>query len=163
MKLIDYRSGLTILVFGFLLLLNFTVTAKEPVLETLVITNAEGKAINYQVEIARTPSQTQRGLMFRDTLAADRGMLFIYKPERPAAMWMKNTILSLDMLFIDSQGVIIKIAEKTTPFSLASIESGGSVRAVLELNAEQAELHKFVVGDKVSHPLFDETVEPQKE
>lgn len=163
MKLIDYRSGLKVLIFGFLLLLNFTVTAKEPVLETLVITNAEGNAINYQVEIARTASQTQRGLMFRDTLPADRGMLFIYKPERPAAMWMKNTILSLDMLFIDSQGVIINIAENTTPFSLASIESGGPVRAVLELNAGQAELHKFAVGDKVTHPLFEEAAGPQKE
>lgn len=163
MIVIANKYWLKALVFCCLSVAMFSVMAKEPVLETLVITPAQGKAVEYNIEVARTPSQMQRGLMFRDSLPEDQGMLFIYKPERPASMWMKNTILSLDMLFIDNQGVIIHIAENTTPFSLDTIDSGGPVRAVLELNAGQTSKHRIVIGDHVSHPLFEPTVNSPKE
>lgn len=149
-----YKYRVMILACFCLWLSVLPVQAKDPVLEELRITTAGGNSVLYNVEVARTPVQMQRGLMFRDNMPEDRGMLFIYQPERPARMWMKNTILSLDMIFIDANGQIINIAENTTPFSLDTIESGGPVRAVLELNAGQAGKHNFVVGDKVLHPVF---------
>ncbi|MEX2352794.1 MAG: DUF192 domain-containing protein, partial [Gammaproteobacteria bacterium] len=76
-------------------------------------------------------------------------------PERPASMWMKNTILPLDMFFIAADGTIINIAENTTPYSETPIRSGGPVRAVLELNAGQAHKHQFAIGDRVTHSLFE--------
>jgi len=155
MILVTIRQCSSILISLYLLVSILAVQAREPVLELLIITTAEGNAVPYQVEVARTASQMQRGLMFRDTLAEDHGMLFIYEPERPARMWMKNTILSLDMLFIDSQGVIINIVTNTTPFSLDTIESGGPVRAVLELNAGQADKQGLAIGNQVTHPLFE--------
>ena len=143
-------------VLTFLCALTFSVQAKDPVLEQLTIQTAAGATIIYQIEVARTPTQMQRGLMFRDTLPEDRGMLFIYKPERRARMWMKNTILPLDMLFIDAKGEIINIARNTTPYSLDTIDSGGEVRGVLELNAGQADKHGIVIGDTVKHAVFAE-------
>jgi hypothetical protein len=148
------RTTPALLLIG-LCLLSLALEAKGPVLETLAITTAEGKSITYNVEIARTESQMRRGLMFRDSMPEDQGMLFIYIPERTATMWMKNTILPLDMLFIDKDGTIINIAENTKPFSLDTISSGGQVRGVLELNAGQVQKYRFAVGDKVSHTTFE--------
>lgn len=143
------------LLFVCLLLWNIAGQAREPELEPLVITTARGETVEYQVEVARTADQMRRGLMFRDSMPEDRGMLFVYLPERPASMWMKNTILSLDMLFIDAGGRIINIVENTEPYSLKTIPSGGPIRGVLELNAGQAEKHGMAVGDTVSHPIFE--------
>jgi uncharacterized membrane protein (UPF0127 family) len=128
--------------------------AKEPELEALRIKNSDGVTITYNVEIARSSLQMKRGLMFRDYMPENQGMLFIYNLERVATMWMKNTILSLDMLFIDMNGVIVNFAENTTPFSLSTISSGQPVIAVLELNAGQIQLNQFEIGDQITHSLF---------
>ena len=93
--------------------------------------------------------------MYRQSMPEDQGMLFEYRPKQEVSMWMKNTILPLDMLFIDSNGNIIKIAKNTTPYSQKTIASDGVVLGVLELNAGQAEKHGMQVGDQVSHPIFD--------
>ena len=85
--------GLTAALLLASLVLAAPAQAREPQLEPLAITTAGGKTVEYRVEVARTQAQMQRGLMFRDEMDADRGMLFIYEPVRPAAMWMKNTIL----------------------------------------------------------------------
>ncbi len=130
--------------------------AREPELEAFSVTTHDGTVIEYNVEIARTAAQMRRGLMFRDSMPENQGMLFIYQPDRVATMWMKNTILSLDMLFIDSKGLIVNIAENTTPFSLARISSGEPVRAVVELNAGQVEKHGIQIGDRVNHTAFDQ-------
>ena len=139
-----------------LMLLVSILQAKEPELEAFSVTTSDGKVVEYQVEIARTMSQMRRGLMFRDSMPENQGMLFIYQPERIATMWMKNTILSLDMLFIDSNGLIVNIAENTTPFSLDRISSGQAIRAVVELNAGQVEKHGIQIGDRATHPLFEQ-------
>jgi len=131
------------------------IPARDHNLEELIITNSVGLSVSYNIEIARTSAQMQRGLMFRDSMPENQGMLFIYLPERPASMWMKNTILPLDMFFIDRHGIIINIAEDTIPFSTEPIRSDGDVRAVLELNAGQARKHQIATGDKVTHPLFE--------
>jgi len=131
------------------------VQAEESGYEDLSISTSGGKLIKYRVEIARTPSQMRRGLMFRDSLPENQGMLFIYQPERVASMWMRNTILSLDMIFIDKAGKIVFIEENTVPFSLESISAGTPVRAVLELKAGQVHKHSIDIGDKVLHPAFE--------
>jgi uncharacterized membrane protein (UPF0127 family) len=150
-------SGRRILLFlcCLLCLIGGAAQAKEPVLEALTVTTAAGKVIDYRIEVAKTPTQMQRGLMFRDTMPADQGMMFIYVPARTARMWMKNTILSLDMLFVDEDGIIINIAENTTPYSVDTISSAGPVRAVIELNAGQVATHGIAAGDRITHPLFE--------
>jgi len=108
----------------------------------------------FTVEVAATDETRQVGLMFRKSLAADAGMLFDYQTPQPVAMWMKNTLIPLDMLFIGADSRISRIAERTVPHSLATIDSGGPVRAVLELNAGTAARLGIKVGDLVRHAAF---------
>ena len=109
---------------------------------------------NFRVELAATPEQLDRGLMYRRELPEGRGMLFDFKEDRPVGMWMKNTYISLDMLFIRSDGTIVKIAEKTKPHSLKNIMSGPPVRGVLEVIGGTARKFGIRPGDKVVHPIF---------
>ncbi len=154
--MVNYFKAKVLLVFSVVLfLITNTLNAKEPELESLMILRSEGDELTYQIEVARTPVQMMRGLMFRDSMPENQGMLFIYSPERPATMWMKNTILSLDMLFIDGKGIIVNIARDTVPFSLDRIPSGQPVKGVLELNAGQADKQGIRIGDKVNHPEFE--------
>ena len=102
-------------------------------LEKLII-RVSGREINFNVEVARTPRQQEVGLMFRRSLPVDRGMLFIYPYQSIVKMWMKDTHIPLDMVFINSKGIVKKIVERTVPFSLNVISSGEAVKAVLELN-----------------------------
>ncbi|GJL94590.1 MAG: hypothetical protein DHS20C05_09950 [Hyphococcus sp.] len=109
----------------------------------------------FTVEIADDDPTRQLGLMYRESMAEDAGMLFDFEQTRPVAMWMKNTLISLDMAFIDEEGVILTIAAETTPRSLESIPSGPPVLAVLEVNAGIFEELGVKPGDKVLHPIFD--------
>ena len=111
----------------------------------------------FTVEVAVTPASRQRGLMHRRSLAPDAGMLFDYGRATPAAMWMKNTFIPLDMLFIDGDGLILKIAERTVPHSLDMVASDGPARAVLELNAGTAARLGIRTGDRVRHAIFANT------
>ena len=108
----------------------------------------------FSVEVMRTDADRSRGLMFRRTMAADHGMLFDFEQVEPVSMWMKNTYLSLDMLFIRADGTIARIAADTEPLSTAIIASGEPVLAVLELNAGTAAKLGLRSGDRVEHPLF---------
>lgn len=109
---------------------------------------------SFRVEIARTRAERGLGLMYRTRLGPDAGMLFDYRTPRPVAMWMKNTLIPLDMLFIDSRGRIVKIAARTVPGSTAAVSSGKPVRAVLEINGGTAQRLGIAVGDLVRHPIF---------
>jgi len=120
-----------------------------------LVIESGGGSHPFTIELARSPEQRSRGLMFRETMAPDAGMLFIYPRRQRISMWMKNTILPLDMLFIDSDGTIVRIAEWTQPHSLRTIESGGRVLGVLELNAGTSARLGIAVGDRVRHPAFD--------
>lgn len=122
-------------------------------LEPLAIETAGGKRL-FQVEVARTPDQRAAGLMWRKTMAADRGMLFDFDVERHVTMWMQNTPLALDMLFIGEDGIVASIAAHTTPFSTDRISSGVQVGAVLELLAGSAERLGIAPGDRVRHSMF---------
>ncbi len=122
--------------------------------EKLVIVTHDGKRHDFSVEMALTPDQQVTGLMFRPSVAEDGGMLFDWGTPRPSQMWMRNTIASLDMLFIDGDGTIRAIAERTVPQSLAVIDSRVPVRATLEVRAGTAERLDIRVGDKVEQRIF---------
>lgn len=122
-------------------------------LEPLTIVTSSGRHA-FQVEVMRTPDQRARGLMHRQFMPADRGMLFDFKQVEPVAMWMQNTYISLDMLFIRADGTVARIAERAEPLSTRTIPSGEPVLSVLELNAGIAEKLGIKPGDKVEHPLF---------
>jgi uncharacterized membrane protein (UPF0127 family) len=121
--------------------------------QALEIATAKGVLV-FEVELAATDAQRARGLMFRDTLGDRRGMLFDFKVDQPVAMWMKNTKIPLDMLFIRADGTIARIAAMTTPFSEQTISSGEPVRAVLEIDGGAARRLGIAAGDKVAHPVF---------
>ena len=108
----------------------------------------------FSVEMAKTEKERETGLMYRKELADGRGMLFDFTPEQQISMWMKNTYLSLDMIFIGGNGRIVRIAENTEPQSLAIISSGGPAKGVLEVVAGTAKKYGIAPGDQVVHPLF---------
>ena len=122
--------------------------------ESLAIVTRDGAKHAFQVEMALTPEQQATGLMFRPSVPADGGMLFDWGAPRDSTMWMRNTISSLDMLFINPDGTIRRIAENTTPESLSIIESRGPVRATLELAAGTAKRLNIRVGDRVEQRIF---------
>jgi uncharacterized membrane protein (UPF0127 family) len=122
-------------------------------LEDLTIVTGGGRHI-FHVEVARTDDERAKGLMDRSHMPEDRGMLFDFKQLTPISMWMKNTVMSLDMFFIRADGTISRIAENTEPFSTRVIPSGEPVMAVLELNAGAAARIGAKAGDKIEHSLF---------
>jgi uncharacterized membrane protein (UPF0127 family) len=101
------------------------------------------------VELATTEEQREQGLMFRPTLGKDAGMLFLYSSEQPISMWMKNTLIPLDMLFISGDGTIVHMRERAVPQSLETISSMGLVKAALELNGGTVARLGIKDGDKV--------------
>jgi uncharacterized protein len=119
----------------------------------LVVETVAGRH-RFTVELADTPGERSRGLMFRESMPADHGMLFDFQTEQPVAFWMRNTPLPLDMVFIDAGGTVVQVAADTTPYSEASIPSRRPVRAVLEVNAGTAERLGIGQGAKVRHPIF---------
>ena len=120
----------------------------------LVIKTADGKEQHFTVELASTEDERSEGLMFRTSLAPDAGMLFDFKESATVAMWMKNTYIPLDMLFIAGDGRIVRVAERTVPLSLTPISSGEPVLAVLELASGTADRLHIKPGDRVIHPIF---------
>jgi hypothetical protein len=113
----------------------------------------EGR-VAFEVEIADEPGEQTRGLMFRPRLPEDEGMLFVYDAPREASFWMKNTMIPLDMIFIDDAGRVVNIAARTVPYSLEPRRSEGPVRAVLEINGGLAEALGIVPGAQAIHPAF---------
>ena len=108
----------------------------------------------FTVEVAQTPAQMEQGLMFRRTLADNAGMLFDFKQPTMATMWMRNTLIPLDMLFVDPQGRIVNIHERAVPQSDDVIAAAAPVRYVIELNGGTAARLGIAPGDKVEHPIF---------
>jgi len=109
---------------------------------------------SFMVEVARTDQDRARGLMFRQQMPQDQGMLFDFERDQMVTMWMKNTYLSLDMVFIFADGRIHRIESRTEPESERTISSGVPVRAVLELNANVARRLGLRPGDRIVHPMF---------
>ena len=127
--------------------------ARAASFSTLEIATKSGVHV-FSVEMATTEEEKQKGLMYRKELADGKGMLFDFSPEQQISMWMKNTYISLDMIFIRADGRILRIAENTEPESTRIISSGGPARAVLEVPAGTSRKYGIAPGDRVSHPLF---------
>jgi hypothetical protein len=106
------------------------------------------------IELAQDDAQRQLGLMYRDTLAENQGMLFLFDNEEVRSFWMKNTILSLDMIFVNARNEIITIHKYTTPYSEETYVSTGPAKYVVELNAGYADRKKISVGDRISWSRF---------
>lgn len=121
----------------------------------LSIITSNGSKHNFLVEVAKTEEEKKIGLMFRKTLAKNAGMLFLYKREALRLMWMKNTFIPLDILFIDKKGVIKRVVKRTIPHSLATISSRQSVLAVLELRGGITSSLEIKKGDRIEHPAFE--------
>ncbi|MDZ7627529.1 MAG: DUF192 domain-containing protein [Parvularculaceae bacterium] len=122
--------------------------------QTLLIAAGE-QSHRFTVEVVRTDEERSQGLMFRTSLADDAGMLFDFGPKpRPVSMWMKNTLIPLDMAFIAEGGRIVRIASMTTPQSLTSIPSGEDVVAVLEVRGGRFAELGIKAGDLVRHPML---------
>jgi uncharacterized membrane protein (UPF0127 family) len=111
----------------------------------------------FNIWIADTPARSEQGLMYLKWLPVDQGMLFPQAAPRVMSMWMKNTLIPLDMLFIDAQGRVIYIRERATPESEAIITTPEPVKAVLELAGGECAQLGIRVGDKVRHKLFGST------
>ena len=138
----------------FILLPAAVASAQEGPKEPLSIVTAGGQTHAFQVEIAGSPEEKARGLMYRKSLTPDAGMLFLYGKARRQSMWMKNTLIPLDMLFIARDGLIKHIHERAVPRSLDVISSRGRVTAVLELRGGSVAKLGIRKGDRVDHPAF---------
>lgn len=121
---------------------------------TLQIATPDARLHHFNIWIADDDQRRARGLMFIKQLDAEDGMLFVYPQPQAVAMWMKNTFVSLDMLFVGGDGKVIRVVEKTEPMSLKTIESGGPALGVIELPAGTAARLKIAPGAQVMHPAF---------
>ncbi|MDO9588929.1 MAG: DUF192 domain-containing protein [Brevundimonas sp.] len=129
--------------------------AKGDPLEPLTVTTASGEH-RFMVEIADDEAERQRGLMEREPLADDRGMLFQFPDVAERGFWMRNTPSPLDIIYIDPRGRIVSIARNATPYSEDIIPSNGPASGVLELRAGRADEIGARPGDRVRHPFFAE-------
>ncbi|HET6185090.1 MAG TPA: DUF192 domain-containing protein [Acetobacteraceae bacterium] len=131
-------------------------TQAQPKLPTekLVIVTRDGGRHEFEVELATTYVQQEIGEMFRTSIPPNEGMLFVWGAPRESQMWMKNTLVPLDMVFINADGTIRHIAENTVPHSLRVIDSHGPVAATLELAGGTTARLGITVGDKVLAPQF---------
>lgn len=131
-------------------------TGPQPTLpkQPLVIIDDQGHAHPFQVEMAMTQQEQDTGLMFRKSVPPGTGMLFVFPTVQPEPFWMKNTLVPLDMVFINADGTIRAIAENTVPYSLAPVDSGGPVKAVLEVQGGLTAKENISVGDQVQAATF---------
>ncbi len=153
---------------GLSLLLMISVARAQPAVEPLsafpqsllAIRTANHNVINFKIWTADTPARDQQGLMFVREMDLHAGMLFVFPKDERVTMWMKNTYIPLDMLFMNRRGVIEYIAANATPFSEAFIGPSTAEYAVLELNGGACDKLGIKVGDTVLHPAFKETNSP---
>ena len=154
------RHVLTLFLCTLLALLPTGLRAEEALTKIEPLTIAtDGDATMFTVEIADTDLTRERGLMFRQRLPEGHGMLFDFGEPRPVSMWMKNTYIPLDMLFIRTDGTIAYVAENTVPKSLDTIGITEPVLAVLELPGGTAKAKDIRAGDVVYHRLFNNAAE----
>jgi uncharacterized membrane protein (UPF0127 family) len=156
----ERRHRLSLLAFLAIALLHLFIAlpsqaqdAAELRVEPVTVETASGKEV-FKAEIADTPELRQKGLMYRKEMAADAGMLFDFGAPRPVHMWMKNTYISLDMIFIRADGTVIAIGANTEPLSEAVVGVEEPVKGVLEVVAGTAARLGIKPGDRVYHAIF---------
>jgi uncharacterized membrane protein (UPF0127 family) len=122
--------------------------------DDLTVESADGQLHAFTVELALTPQQRAQGLMFREELAPDAGILFLFDREAPRSFWMKNTLIPLDLIFIDSAGVIVSITRDAVPHNETPLPSGAPASAVLEVSGGTTARLGIAEGDLVRHRAF---------
>jgi len=147
-----------ILTFFFIAGSAFAQTSKNDVVnfgepQPLKIVTEDGEH-DFMVEEAKTLAQQARGMMFRETMEADTGMIFEFDEPKVATIWMKNTSIPLDILFVRSNGKILKIEHSHKPYTLRSASSEAPVAAVVELKGGESKARGIRPGDTVQHPFF---------
>lgn len=128
-------------------------TAAPAKLEPLEVVTPQGRT-KFLVEVVDTDATREKGLMFRKSLAPDRGMLFDFKKPRDVYFWMKNTLIPLDIIYIRADGRVLSIARNARPGDLTPLPSGGPVLGVLEIPGGRAEQIGVLPGDRVLHRIF---------
>lgn len=123
--------------------------------QDVTIETQSGDAHQFEVELALTPEELSVGLMYREDMDDDKGMLFYFGNERQVGFWMKNTLIPLDMIFIKANGSIFYIHENAKPHDLTRISPDGKAIAVLEINAGLSDKLNIREGDEVIHTLFN--------
>ena len=113
---------------------------------------------HFNVEIADDAAEQAKGLMFRESLPVSSGMLFIYDTPRHARFWMKNTLIPLDMLFLDKTGQVLRIAHNTRPLDETPIDGGENVLMILEINGGLAKAMGISIGSQLRHPRFETAI-----
>ena len=121
------------------------------------IKRADGTERVFHIELADDPAERARGLMGREPLAPEAGMLFVYETEQPVAFWMKDTPAPLDMLFINAAGQVVRVHPRAVPFDETPIPSGAPVRFVLEIAGGQAAAQGLAPGAVLAHPAIAPT------
>jgi uncharacterized membrane protein (UPF0127 family) len=147
------RNPVHVLTFVLLVLFSGASALRAQDLQTVEIATKSGVHV-FAVEFANTDEKRTRGLMDRKELPEGRGMLFDFQRDQEVSMWMQNTFIPLDMIFIRADGRVHRIAENTEPHSTRIISSGGQVRAVLEVIGGTARKFGIAPGDRVAHPMF---------
>lgn len=155
MTIVPPRAVAALLAAAFACLALSAPVAAAPKETRLVFETLSGSHA-FLVETAATPQERQVGLMYRRSLDDDRGMLFDFGVVEPVSMWMKNTYVSLDMVFVREDGRVQRVEQRTEPLSTRTIDSGGPVRFVVELVAGAAARIGLKPGDRVVHPLIEQ-------
>ncbi len=130
---------------------NDVVNFGEP--KPLTIVTEEGSH-EFMVDEAKTMAQQARGMMFRDSMGADTGMIFEFDEPKIATIWMKNTSIPLDILFVRSNGKILKIEHSHKPYTLRSASSEAVIAGVVELKGGESKARGIRPGDTIKHPFF---------
>ncbi len=143
-----------IVFFTILLFSSCAFADQKETVENLQIIKADGERLHYHIELADTDYSRRKGLMHRRSLAPDHGMLLAYPKPEMVAIWMKNTHIPLDIIYINRRGEITQINTAAIPHDLTALPSHTPTLAVLELNAGEVERQDIKVGDKVIHPIF---------
>jgi len=156
----NYKVAVLIIIAAAALYFIFTLTGKEEKNYDeeymfkkngeLTFADTSGQLVKIDIQIARTEFDRQLGLMFRKSMNDNQGMLFIFPGNRIRSFWMRNTEISLDMIFADSSGTILNIAKNTTPYSDDSYSSNGPAKFVVEVKGGFTDRHNIKQGDKIS-------------
>ncbi len=140
------------------LVLAFPASAAQTCSEDALFIRGPWGQARFSVELADDEESRARGLMFRESLAASRGMLFVYPEPGAPAFWMKNTLIALDMLFITPEGVVQYVHSNAIPGDLTPILGGAGVQYVLEIKGDMAARMGIVAGSEVRHPAIDSAI-----
>ena len=157
-----HRAALLFAAAALCAVLAGPLDAKMRVDRLWLVTGA-GSEVPIDIEVAEAPKEKELGLMFRTELPDNQGMLFAYNPPRELTMWMHNTYIPLDMVFIRPDGVVHRIETRAEPLSDRVISSDGPVAAVLELAGGAAQRLGLKAGDRVRYPLFAAPAAPAPE